>query len=117
MEGSYEAFAAITTSVVTRGTTALVATTVSASEEVTCTAVEAVARWMDQQKHSETALGASEILGIHLEGPLVNPARRGAHSAEWIAAPSLAIFQRYLKAAKGRMCILNWLRNCPERPA
>ena len=113
MEGSYEALAAITTSVAARGTTALVATTVSASEEVTCTAVEAVARWMDQQKQSETALGSAEILGIHLEGPFINPARRGAHSAEWIAAPSVAIFQRYLEAAKGRMRILTL---APELP-
>ena len=114
MEGSYEAFAAITTSVVTRGTTALVATTVSASEEVTCTAVEAVAGWMEQRKNQSAAGPASaEILGIHLEGPFINPARRGAHSAEWVAAPSLAIFQRYLKAAKGCMCILTL---APELP-
>ena len=113
MEGSDEALAAITSRVAARGTTALVATTVSASEEVTCTAVETVARWMDQQKQSETALGSAEILGVHLEGPFINPARRGAHSAQWIAAPSGAIFQRYLEAAKGRMRILTL---APELP-
>jgi N-acetylglucosamine-6-phosphate deacetylase len=114
MEGSDEAFAAITASVVRRGTTALVATTVSASEEATCTAVEAVAGWMEQRQHQSTAGPASaEILGIHLEGPFINAARRGAHSAEWIAPPSLAIFQRYLAAAKGCVRILTL---APELP-
>lgn len=114
MEGSDEAFAAITASVVTRGTTALVATTVSASEEATCTALKAVAAWMEQRKDQSVAERASaEILGIHLEGPFINAARRGAHPAEWIAPPSLAIFQRYLDAAKGRMRIMTL---APELP-
>ena len=114
MEGSDEAFAAITASVVTRGTTALVATTVSASEGATCTAVEAVAGWMERRKNQSAAGPASaEILGIHLEGPFINAARRGAHPAEWIAAPSLPVFQHYLEAAKGCVRILTL---APELP-
>ncbi len=117
MEGSDEAFAAITASVVARGTTALVATTVSASEEATCTAVEAVAAWMERRKDQSAGGPASaEILGIHLEGPFINAARRGAHPAEWIAAPSLAIFQRYLEAAKGCMRILTLAPELPGAP-
>ena len=117
MEGSDEAFAAITTSVVARGTTALLATTVSASEEATCTALEAVAAWMERRKDQSAGGPASaEILGIHLEGPFINAARRGAHPAQWIAAPSLAIFERYLDAAKGYVRIMTLAPELPGAP-
>ena len=114
MEGSYEALAAITSGVAARGTTALVVTTVSASEEVTCTALEAVAAWMEQRK-GPSAKGppTAEILGIHLEGPFISLARRGAHPAEWIAAPSIPVLKRYLEAAKGNTRILTL---APELP-
>lgn len=113
MEASDEAFAAITSKVAAWGTTALVATTVSAGEEVTCAAIAAIARWMERQKQSKAAQASAEILGIHLEGPFINAARRGAHPAEWIAAPSLPVFQHFLDAAKGCIRILTL---APELP-
>jgi N-acetylglucosamine-6-phosphate deacetylase len=114
MEGTHEALAAITTSVVTRGTTALLATTVSASEVVTCTAIEAVANWIKQRKGQSAAAPASaEILGVHLEGPFISLGRRGAHPAEWIVAPSVPLFERYLETAKGTTRILTL---APELP-
>jgi N-acetylglucosamine-6-phosphate deacetylase len=114
MEGSFEALAAITSSVAARGTTALVVTTVTASEGITCTAVEAVAGWMEQRKgQSTTGQPSAEILGVHFEGPFISRARRGAHPAEWIAAPSIPVFKRYLEAAKGSTRVLTL---APELP-
>jgi len=114
MEGTHETLAAIAESVATRGTTAVVATTVSASEEVTCTAVEAIAGWiMHQRDHSAAGPASAEILGIHLEGPFINPTRRGAHPAEWITAPSLPLFKRFVETARGATRILTL---APELP-
>ena len=114
MEATDEALRAITTAVVARGTTALLATTVSASKAVTCAAVEAIANWITRQKgRSANASASAEILGIHLEGPFINPARRGAHPAECIAAPSVALFKHYLAAGKGATRVLTL---APELP-
>lgn len=45
--------------------------------------------------------GGSKILGIHLEGPYLNPLRRGAQSAEYMRKPSLEEFERFYSVSHG----------------
>jgi N-acetylglucosamine-6-phosphate deacetylase len=114
MDATAEALAAITASVARRGTTSLVATTITASEESTCKAADAVARWMRRRAH-ESAPGtpSAEILGIHFEGPFIARARRGVQPLEWIVPPSIPLFERFLAAARGAARILTL---APELP-
>lgn len=42
------------------------------------------------------AEGGARILGAHLEGPFLAPARAGAHPAEWLRAPDLDVLASYL---------------------
>jgi N-acetylglucosamine-6-phosphate deacetylase len=114
MDSSAEALAAITTSVAAHGTTSLIATTVTASEQATCRAVEAVAAWMEHAKAEPTGSKPSaEMLGVHFEGPFISQTRRGVHPEEWIAAPSIPLFRRLLASAKGTARILTL---APELP-
>ncbi|MGK6350751.1 N-acetylglucosamine-6-phosphate deacetylase [Parapedobacter sp. DT-150] len=52
------------------------------------------------------------LLGLHLEGPYLNPARRGAHPAEHIRQPTPSEIAALL--AKGRGC-LRMMTIAPER--
>ncbi len=114
MDSSPEALVAITTNVAARGTTSVVATTVTASEDATCRAVEAVAARMERAKAEPIGSKPSaEILGVHFEGPFISHTRRGVHPEEWIAAPSIPLFRRLLASAKGTARILTL---APELP-
>ncbi|MEO8583929.1 MAG: N-acetylglucosamine-6-phosphate deacetylase [Flavitalea sp.] len=44
---------------------------------------------------------ASGVLGLHLEGPFLNPIKRGAHLPEYIQKPTDALLKQIIKEGKG----------------
>jgi N-acetylglucosamine-6-phosphate deacetylase len=78
------------------GTTALLATTVPASEAALTQTVRAVA-----VTAGDTPRGRARVLGSHLEGPFVSPARPGALEVRHLRAPDRAELGRLLDAGKG----------------
>jgi N-acetylglucosamine-6-phosphate deacetylase len=70
------------------------------------TAVQAI------EQARERATGA-EPLGIHLEGPYINVARRGAHPPSWLRVPNEAETEEVLTAAGGYLRLITM---APELP-
>ncbi|MBX5475996.1 MAG: N-acetylglucosamine-6-phosphate deacetylase [Clostridia bacterium] len=62
---------------------------------------EAMRRW-DAEPDNRAEWGA-QMLGIHLEGPFLNPVRKGAMPAEEMQAPSVELFERFVAASGGRV--------------
>lgn len=104
MEGSAEALNAVTSMVARRGTTSIVATTVTANPDDTVRSIESIAKYICGQHGSGS--GRAEVLGLHFEGPFINPARRGVHPKEWIKLPSAELLEKLLLAADGKAQIL-----------
>jgi len=76
----------------THGVTAILPTTWTASEAATRCALEAIAATTGPVD------GGATILGAHLEGPWINPARCGAQDASLIRPPDPAEARRLLDA-------------------
>ncbi|MEY8331793.1 N-acetylglucosamine-6-phosphate deacetylase [Lachnospiraceae bacterium 47-T17] len=85
--------------VAAEGVTGFLATTITQSEEVLTGALSNVA---DVMAEGDACEGA-EILGIHLEGPFLNPVCKGAHPQQYIQKPSVEQFEVYQKAARGQI--------------
>jgi len=64
------------------GTTGLLATVISDRPAVRRQAFEAVRTALER--------GLTGLLGIHFEGPFLNPNRRGVHEARWLGPPTNA---------------------------
>ncbi len=77
------------------GVTAFLAGTIGASPE----AIERSLRRGAAYAAGE-APGA-RLLGFHLEGPFLNPRRRGAFAPEWLMPPDVRAFSRFVQAADG----------------
>ena len=57
--------------------------------------------------------GRCRLLGAHLEGPFLAPARRGAHPSQHLAAPSLAALQQRIDGFEGEIALVTL---APELP-
>jgi N-acetylglucosamine-6-phosphate deacetylase len=62
---------------------------------------------------AEGGTAGAEILGIHLEGPYINPVRRGAHDPAWLRLPDAAETEYILTLCRG---YLKLITIAPELP-
>ncbi len=62
---------------------------------------------------AEAGTVGAEIVGIHLEGPYINPARRGAHDPAWLRLPDPAETEQILALCRG---YLKLITVAPELP-
>ncbi len=95
------------------GVTGFYATTVSASHSATLAAVENVARYVDQDQsgNDDGQITGARIMGVHLEGPYLNPQFPGAQNPDHLRPPSVTEFEELLAAGPVRMITL-----APEVP-
>ncbi len=109
MEATPEALAAIGGFLATRGVGGFLATTMTAPLDATLRAVEGLAKLIARPP----ADGQARPLGIHLEGPFLSRAKRGAQPAEHLLAPDTAIFDKIFAAAQGQVRLMTL---APELP-
>jgi N-acetylglucosamine-6-phosphate deacetylase len=63
------------------------------------------------QKMAGAATPGARVLGVHLEGPFLSPARAGAHRRDWIVPPSPEAVAELLDAGHG---VLRLMTLAPE---
>lgn len=93
MDASFESLETLSLTVLSTGTTSFLATTMTMSEQEINKALLAI------QVHGQEVSGAC-ILGIHLEGPFINPQKHGAQNKNYIQAPNFSLLAPYMDEIK-----------------
>jgi len=92
MDGTVEALEGIAKSVLQTGTTSFLATTMTMSSEEIEKALLNVQNFKFQK--------GAKVLGVHLEGPFINPTKHGAQNAAHIQKPNTALILPYMNIVK-----------------
>lgn len=85
MDGTFEAINAISKSIAKRGTTSFLPTTMTEGISKIKNAIKNVYVNKDRVE-------GAEILGIHMEGPFINPSQKGAQDEKFILKPTIDNF-------------------------
>ena len=99
MHGTPEAVKQIARTHTRFGTTSLLATTLTASRRDTDAAIEAARTVMEAGQGQDEA----RIAGVHLEGPYICAAKRGAQPAEFVRPPDADEFAHWIALSGGRI--------------
>lgn len=101
MDGNTKDLAIIAETVAKEGTTSFLATTMTQSKENILKAMRAV------KEYRETAgERGARIAGVHLEGPFIAAAHKGAQPLEYVAAPDAKTFDEYNAACGNAIKII-----------
>lgn len=94
MDGTVEDIATIANTVAAEGTTSFLVTTMTQSRENILKTMQAVKTY--REANVETG---ARVLGIHLEGPFIAAAHKGAQPLEYVKEPNIAAFDEYNQAS------------------
>lgn len=106
MDGTPEALQTISRTLAGYGVTSFLATTMTAAYDELEKAIRNVV------ETSRRGLDGAEVIGIHLEGPWINPRYKGAQQEEKITTPRLEDVRRLYELAEGMLRVVTI---APER--
>lgn len=106
MDANEDALRAISHALAAEGITGYLATTMSAENERIEAAVKAVHTMMPNK-------GGAAILGVHLEGPFIAKAKKGAQRSKALQVPNLQLVQRWQTLADNAIKLVTL---APELP-
>lgn len=86
------------------GTTQMLPCLISSSHETILQGIEAVRNYRDKHKNG--------VIGMHLEGPFLNPLKRGAHSIDQVRKPTNAELEEIIRLGKDVIKVITIAPEC-----
>ena len=108
MDATHEALSTMAKTLPKEGTTSFLATTMTQSTEAIESALLNAGKYIENQTQEH-----AEIVGIHLEGPFISPARKGAQPEDYIVDPDVTLFKRWQEMAENQIKLVTL---APEQP-
>ena len=100
MEATFDSMNTVSRALARHGTTSFLPTTVSASAEVLGSTIDRMSPLF-----SQTFEGAKP-LGIHMEGPFLNTAKRGTHRANNVLPPNTRLLSDWITRSHGTLKLM-----------
>jgi N-acetylglucosamine-6-phosphate deacetylase len=100
MDGTFESMNTVSRMLAHHGTTAFLPTTVSSPPETLTSSAEKLGDLISK------SFDGAIPLGIHLEGPFINPEKRGTHKAPNLMAPNVDLFEKWVHASNSSVRLL-----------
>ncbi|WP_409295443.1 N-acetylglucosamine-6-phosphate deacetylase [Peribacillus sp. SCS-26] len=91
------------------GTTSFLATTITQEKGAIDTAVRNAGSYIRERSRP----GEAEVLGIHLEGPFINPSKKGAQPENYIIEPDIELFKEWQNISGNAIKLVT---TAPEQP-
>jgi N-acetylglucosamine-6-phosphate deacetylase len=109
MDATTEALDTMITALPKEGTTSFLATTMTQDNKSIEKALMNAGKYISEQNLN----GKAEVLGIHLEGPFVNPKMAGAQPIQHIVDPDLHLFKEWQSLSQNTIKLVTL---APEQP-
>ncbi|HHO65479.1 MAG TPA: N-acetylglucosamine-6-phosphate deacetylase, partial [Epsilonproteobacteria bacterium] len=93
MDATPEALKTISSTLLQTGTTSFLATTMTMSTR----SIDSALHNIQEQAHK---VSGAKILGIHLEGPFINPQKHGAQDVRYVQQGNLELIENYMDKIK-----------------
>lgn len=95
-EGNEKAFASIATFALSKGVTSICPATMTLPEDELSRILRAAAHFSVSHTY-----GMADLIGIHMEGPFINPNKKGAQNAAFISSPCIFQLKKWQTDAQG----------------
>ena len=105
MDATEEALRTMASSLPKEGTTSFLATTMTQSHEQIECALSNVAAYNNNDAEAT-------LLGVHLEGPFIHKAKKGAQPEQYIVPGDVALFKRWQQLADGQIKTVTLAPEC-----
>lgn len=104
MDGSYKGLKHLSEQLLSEGTTAFLATTMTQSDSNIEKALKNVSEYKEKQQKDQSA----EIIGIHLEGPFISEYKVGAQNPKYVQRPSVDKINHFQKLSNKQIKIITF---------
>ncbi|MGG0247148.1 N-acetylglucosamine-6-phosphate deacetylase [Peribacillus frigoritolerans] len=108
MDATHDALSTMAKTLPKEGTTSFLATTMTQSTQAIESALLNAGKYIKNQTQEN-----AEIVGVHLEGPFISPARKGAQPEDYIVDPDVTLFKRWQEMAENQIKLVTL---APEQP-